>query len=94
MKTKVKAAGEITDRLRYVSIEYLISILSCIFILFDFGIRTINNLFFYIIFQGSRKRPRLEKGQESGDGDLKKEDDIKSEIKGNKKRKKIFFHYL
>lgn len=32
--------------------------------------------------QGSRKRPRLEKGQENAESD-KKEDDIKSEIKGN-----------
>lgn len=32
--------------------------------------------------QGSRKRPRLEKGQENAESD-KKEDDAKSEIKGN-----------
>lgn len=33
-------------------------------------------------FKGSRKRPRLEKGQDGVESDLKKEDDIKSEAKG------------
>lgn len=35
-----------------------------------------------VFSQGSRKRPRLEKGQDGVDIDLKKEDDIKSETKG------------
>jgi len=35
------------------------------------------------LLKGSRKRPRLEKGQEPMDIDIKKEDDIKSEPKGN-----------
>lgn len=34
------------------------------------------------IIQGSRKRPRLEKGQEAMDIDIKKEEDIKTEPKG------------
>lgn len=37
-------------------------------------------------FKGSRKRPRLEKGQENAEAD-KKEDDTKSEIKGNSNNK-------
>lgn len=32
--------------------------------------------------KGSRKRPRLEKGQEVMDTDVKKEDEIKSDPKG------------
>lgn len=44
-------------------------------------------IFFLIIIQGSRgpgKRPRLEKGQEAMDTDIKKEEDIKTEPKGIK----------
>ncbi|KOX74673.1 Histone deacetylase Rpd3 [Melipona quadrifasciata] len=39
-------------------------------------------------FKGSRKRPRLEKGQEGVESDLKKEEDIKSEPKENEKDEK------
>lgn len=39
---------------------------------------------FSFMLKGSRKRPRLEKGQEAIDADIKKEDDIKSEPKGIK----------
>lgn len=42
------------------------------------------DFFFFISKGSSRKRPRLEKGQESMDTDMKKEDDLKSEPKGNK----------
>lgn len=48
-------------------------------------------LFFFFILKGSsRKRPRLEKGQESMDTDMKKEDDLKSDPKGNE----IIYEYL
>lgn len=40
--------------------------------------------FVVMLIQGSRKRPRLEKGQEAMDTDIKKEDDIKAEPKGIK----------
>lgn len=36
----------------------------------------------FMLIQGSRKRPRLEKGQEAMDTDMKKEEDVKSEPKG------------
>ena len=39
-------------------------------------------------YKGSRKRPRLEKGQEAMDTDIKKEEDIKSEPKENEKDEK------
>lgn len=39
---------------------------------------------FFVLKGSSRKRPRLEKGQESMDTDIKKEDDLKSEPKGKK----------
>lgn len=38
---------------------------------------------FFLLLKGSRKRPRLEKGQEAMDTDIKKEEDIKSEPKGS-----------
>lgn len=44
------------------------------------------------MLKGSRKRPRLEKGQEAMDIDIKKEDDIKSEPKG--KLNSVHFFYL
>ena len=34
------------------------------------------------ILQGSRKRPRLDKGHENPDVEIKKDDDIKMEVKG------------
>jgi len=43
--------------------------------------------------KGSRKRPRLEKGQEPMDIDIKKEDDIKSEPKGNLLNAIYFFPF-
>jgi len=46
------------------------------------------------LLKGSRKRPRLEKGQEPMDIDIKKEDDIKSEPKGNLfECYSFFFHF-
>lgn len=40
-------------------------------------------IFFMLKGSRDRKRPRLEKGQEAIDTDIKKEEDIKSEIKGS-----------
>lgn len=40
---------------------------------------------FFILKGSSRKRPRLEKGQESMDTDMKKDDDLKSDPKGKVK---------
>lgn len=47
--------------------------------------RYINIFIFLFLLKGSRdrKRPRLEKGQEAIDTDIKKEEDIKSEPKGS-----------
>lgn len=48
----------------------------------------------FLMLKGSRKRPRLEKGQETMDTDIKKEDDIKSEPKGIKSRINVFHFTL
>lgn len=48
----------------------------------DITVRIQQFLYLLLLKGSNRKRPRLEKGQESMDTDLKKEDDIKSESKG------------
>lgn len=76
---KEKVHEEIIDRTRYEFYRAMLYTFNC-------RKNEIYYLYCYIfLLKGSRdrKRPRLEKGQEAIDTDIKKEEDIKSEPKGN-----------
>lgn len=74
---KEKVHEEIIDHIRY---EFYCAMS----IIYSKKMRYISIFtFFFFVLKGSRKRPRLEKGQDAIDADIKKEEDIKSEPKGS-----------